>query len=112
MGLRSILIRRGHHGRVLGACTLAALLTMGGASGQETKLEFLHIGSSGSFTGATQPGKEKAALETLQAFIKEETGLDNEIKRQKDWRELAAKLTKGELQIGVFQGYEFAWVQE
>ena len=27
-------------------------------------------------------------------------------------RELADKMTKGELQLGVFQGYEFAWAQE
>ena len=92
--------------------TLAAALGIRGgiASAQQAKLNVLHIGSSGSMTGKQE--KEKGALDTLKAFIKEETGLDNEIERQKDWRELADKLAKGQLQIGVFQGNEFAWADE
>jgi ABC-type phosphate/phosphonate transport system substrate-binding protein len=38
--------------------------------------------------------------------------MDNDIERQKGWRELADRMVKGKLQIGVFQGYEFAWAQE
>src|SRR5207237_7027310 len=44
--------------------------------------------------------------------IKDETGFTNEIVRQKDWRELVDKMSKGDLHLGVFQGYEFAWAQE
>src|SRR5439155_17447571 len=56
--------------------------------------------------------KEQTAIETLQGFIKTETGFDNDIVRQKDYQELARKMAKGELQLGVFQGFEFAWAQE
>jgi len=96
------------------ACVLGGVLAFpeGRALGQQAKLEVLRIGSSGSFTGATKTDKEQAALDTLKAFIKEETGLDNEIQRQKDWRQLADKMAKGQLPLGVFQGYEFAWAQE
>jgi ABC-type phosphate/phosphonate transport system substrate-binding protein len=61
---------------------------------------------------AETANKEKGAIQTLKAFIKDETGMDDEITRQSDWRELAEKMAKGELQIGVFQGFEFAWAAE
>jgi len=99
---------------MLAICAFAALLAIpaGRIFGQQPKLEILRIGSSDSFTGSTKADKEKAALNTLKAFIKEETGLDNEIQRQKGWRQLADKMAKGQLQLGVFQGYELAWAQE
>jgi ABC-type phosphate/phosphonate transport system substrate-binding protein len=72
----------------------------------------LHIGSSGTLASSNSGAREEAALDTLRDFIKTETGFQNEIVRQKDWRELADKMTKGQFQLGVFQGYEFAWAQE
>jgi ABC-type phosphate/phosphonate transport system substrate-binding protein len=94
------------------ACTLAAFLGLPitVAHGQQAKLDVLRIGSSGTLTGATGV-KEKTSVETLRSFIKDETGLNNEILRQKNWRELAQKMATGQLQIGVFPGYEFAWAQ-
>ncbi len=93
--------------------TLAVLLgSVGSASAQGNKIDLLKIGSSGSLGGTVSPDKEKANLDTLKAFIKDETGLNNDIIRQKTWQELAQKLSKGELQLGVFDGYEFAWAKE
>ncbi len=89
---------------LLAACTAA--------QGQEKKVDVLKIGSSGSFTPGRDQKKEEGALETLRDFIKEETMMKNEILKQKDWQELAQKMSKGELHLGVFQGYEFAWAQE
>ena len=93
---------------------LAILLAVPAAvvTGQPGKLDVLRIGSSGTLTGESKGDKEKSALETLQGFIKEETGYKNEILREKDWHDLASKLKKGNLQVGVFQGYEFAWAVE
>jgi len=79
--------------------------------GREAKGNVLRIGTSGSLNAETA-SKEKGAINTLQAFIKDETGLNDEIIRQSNWRELADKMAKGQLQIGLFQGYEFAWAQE
>ncbi|HEV3083844.1 MAG TPA: PhnD/SsuA/transferrin family substrate-binding protein [Gemmataceae bacterium] len=76
---------------------------------RQAKIDLLRIGSSGSLTSEK---KEESAQETLKAFIQEETGLSNEIVRLKDWRELSDKMVKGELHLGVYQGYEFAWAQE
>jgi ABC-type phosphate/phosphonate transport system substrate-binding protein len=80
------------------------------SSGQQAKLAMLHIGASGSMTG--KKDKEKGAMLTLKAFIKDETGLDNEITTEKSWRDVVTGMAKGNLQIGVFQGYEFAWAAE
>jgi ABC-type phosphate/phosphonate transport system substrate-binding protein len=91
---------------------LAAVLSVpiAVAGRQQGKLDFLHIGTSHPMTGGER--NEKSSLETLRGFIKDETGLDSEIIRQKDWRELAEKMSKGQLEVGVFQGFEFAWAKE
>jgi ABC-type phosphate/phosphonate transport system substrate-binding protein len=98
-------------GWVPGACALAALLVLPApvVVGQQ-KLDVLRIGTSGTLTAEGQ-SKEKQSVESLKSFIKDETGMSNEILRQKNWRELADKMAKGQLQLGVFQGYEFAWAQ-
>jgi len=95
-------------------CTLLALgaVTVNGVGGQQKPVDTLRIGASGQLTAHSAASKEEAALETLRVFIKDETGLNNEIVREKDWQTLADKMAKGELHIGVFQGYEFAWARE
>jgi ABC-type phosphate/phosphonate transport system substrate-binding protein len=80
-------------------------------SAQQPEVKVLQIGSSESLTGAVNKDKEKGAMDSLKAFIKDETGLENVIERSKDWREVTNKLVKGELHLGVYQGYEFAWAQ-
>jgi ABC-type phosphate/phosphonate transport system substrate-binding protein len=99
---------------VLAAVGLALLLAVPATvvTGQQEKFDVLRIGSSGTLTGESKGDKEKSALETLKSFIQDETGYKSEILRQKDWRTLAEKMTKGQLQVGVFQGYEFAWAKE
>jgi ABC-type phosphate/phosphonate transport system substrate-binding protein len=92
------------------ALTILLAVAAGLSPAQRTKIDTLRIGRSGSLTAGTAQ-KEKTALESLRAFIKDETGLKNEIFRQKDWKELAEKLSKGRLHVGVFQGFEFAWAQ-
>jgi ABC-type phosphate/phosphonate transport system substrate-binding protein len=80
--------------------------------GQQTKITVLRIGASGATTDKAARQKEEAAVGTLQKFIKGETGLNNKILNQKNWRILADKLAKGQLHLGVFEGYEFAWARK
>src|SRR5262249_21695956 len=91
------------------ACLAALQATL--VPAQQGKLKVLRIGTTGSLAAATDPGKDKAALESLQSFIKDETGLHNDILRQPSWRLVADKMAKGQLELGAFQGYEFAWAQ-
>lgn len=78
---------------------------------RQEKPSVLKIGTDGTLT-TEKGGREKGALGTLRRFIQDETGMKNEIDRQSDWRELAEKMAKGELHVGVFQGFEFAWAKE
>jgi len=69
----------------------------------------LRIGASGTLAPATPGATGTGELVAVQEFIKEETGLTNEIIREKDWRTMADKMAKGDLKIGVFNGIEYAW---
>src|SRR5262245_46446693 len=98
---------------LLFAGTLLTLLAIPVAAviGQQRSVDVLRIGSSSSIS-SLEPGTDEAgALDTLRDFIKTETGLNNEIHRQKNWRELADKMASKQLHLGVFLGYEFAWAQ-
>jgi ABC-type phosphate/phosphonate transport system substrate-binding protein len=109
MMLCKALRRQAGHGFALLASVLATLLAAVGEAGDgQQTVDVLRIGSSGSLAG---PEKEKASLATLKSFIKDETGLDNAIYRQKDWRVLADKMARGNLHLGVFPGNEFAWAK-
>src|SRR5262245_10157362 len=89
----------------------AALLMLGSSTrGQPAKIDVLRVAGTGTTTGNPDSPKEKVGMETLQIFIKEETGLNNEVlPPRKDWKELAKNLAQGRLHVAVFQGHEFAW---
>ena len=88
------------------------LLGLTPVESHQRKDNILHIGSSSSMTSSSSNVKEDDALETLRTVIKDETGMENKIVNEKNWQAVVDKLVKQELQIGVLQGYEFAWAQE
>jgi len=106
--------RQWRHGSVLTLGALAALLVCfgGPANGQQGKVQFLRIGTTGTLESGRTPSEEKAALDTLKKFIKDETGFANEIVDEKDWQALAEQLASGRFQLGAFHGYEFAWAKQ
>ncbi len=94
------------------APALAAVLAgPGAAEAPRPRIAFLHIGKCESLVPANKTAKQKASKKTLYKFIKDETGLNSEITHEKDWQVLADKMARGDIQIGAFQGYEFAWAQ-
>jgi len=99
---------------LLGFCALAGwlLLPAQPLSGREDRLKSLRIGTSASLSRGESAATEEAGLKMLRSFIKEETGLENKIAKQKNWRELAGKLHAKKLHLGVFPGDEFAWARE
>jgi ABC-type phosphate/phosphonate transport system substrate-binding protein len=108
MGSPTVSFLKRRQRQVVLACAATVLLA-GPVVGQG--IDVLRIGSSGATTDKAAQRKENSSLGTLQRFIKDETGLDNKIIRQKNWRELTDKMAKGQLELGVFEGYEFAWAQ-
>jgi ABC-type phosphate/phosphonate transport system substrate-binding protein len=80
--------------------------------GQQNRIDVLRIAATGTLTGDPHSAREKAGLEMLRRFLKDETGLENDIVGEQDWRELADSMAEGKFQLALFQGYEFAWAQE
>jgi ABC-type phosphate/phosphonate transport system substrate-binding protein len=93
------------------ASPVAIWLLCGTAALAQGSGKFLRIGTSGHLALDESGTKQEAALDTLKSFIQSETGFNNEILRQHDWRELAEKMKAGRLDLGVFEGYEFAWAR-
>jgi len=94
-------------GILLGAVLLASVDT--GQAQQAPNL--LRIGTSGNLSPGAPKAKENAATATLKDFIRDETGLKNEIVRARDWQDLAKQMVDKQIPLGVFQGHEFAWAQ-
>jgi len=104
---------RGGGGALLaGALTTLLIISAAAVDGRQPPAATLQIGTSGALGPTMDSTKEKAALETLKGFIKDETGMTAEIHKQKDWRDLADNMVKGKLQVGVFQGEEYAWASQ
>jgi len=79
---------------------------------QPSEHQLLRIGTCDSLALAAGNVDEQAATDTLRSFIKDETGFNNEILKQDGWKDMVDKMRKGQLDLGVFQGYEFAWAKE
>jgi ABC-type phosphate/phosphonate transport system substrate-binding protein len=52
------------------------------------------------------------AGEPLRELMKSQAGLDGEVVMDADTLNIARRLDKGELQLGVFLGHEFAWAKD
>lgn len=108
------LARRRHYGLVLLTAALASFVASwkAPAQGEGGKIKLLRIGTTGTLESGRTVAEKKATLKTLKQFIKDETGFANEIVDEKGWRPLVEQMVAGKLQLGVFQGYEFAWAKQ
>jgi len=98
---------------VLVSAVIFLVSLTGPAGGQQKKIDVLKIGTSGTMTNEKDDKeKEAAALETLRAFIKEETLLDNAFENEPNWNVLAQKMSEGKIHLGLFRGDEFAWAEQ
>lgn len=96
----------------LTAALLALALAAIGEAPAQKEATVLRIGASSSLSVEKSAEKEKAAVESLRSFIKEQTGFDNVIHHEKTWIDLAEKMAKGDEQLGTFPGYEFGWASD
>jgi ABC-type phosphate/phosphonate transport system substrate-binding protein len=98
---------------LVGAITLVLLLgrALGFApADQPNKLDTLRIGSSSTLNEDIPESVAATLRATLAAYIHSKTSLETEIVPEKSYEDLAAKLDKGHYQVGMFTGFEFAWV--
>jgi ABC-type phosphate/phosphonate transport system substrate-binding protein len=98
------------HRAALLVCALTTLLSISEATAAG-RIDVLRIGASGAPTDKAARRMEQAALGPLQMFVRQETGLNNRITYQESWSDLAERLAKGQLHLGVFEGYEFGWAR-
>jgi len=97
----------------LGAVILsltAVVVSLTGAEERQGKV--LQVGTSGSLLSTDDRGTERGAEGALESLFKDETGFGVNINRHNGWRELADKMNQGQLALGIFRGYEFAWTSE
>src|SRR4051794_6711950 len=91
-------------------CLLAILVIVGTlATVQARPSKTLKIGTVGSLAPA---GKSEAADAILKDFVKIESDLTADLIKQKSWQELADNLASKNIQVGIFQGFEFPWAQQ
>lgn len=91
------------------ACVLAGLALATGA-GQSAE-PGLQIGMVQGMFRDVQPALVQAMSRPLQDMIRKQTGLTGDVEIVPDAFALADKMRDGRLQLGVFHGFEYAWVK-
>jgi ABC-type phosphate/phosphonate transport system substrate-binding protein len=79
-------------------------------AGEAPAQRVLRIGAADTMFGDLPPPAVRTSLNLMQSLIRAQTGLQGEFVRVADGDELADKLAAKELDLAVFQGFEFAWV--
>ncbi len=83
-----------------------------GQDPQPSKPSVTRIGFPEAMFKDVPPTLIQAAAKPFQAMIQKQAGLNGTLEICSDYKELADKLAKGQLEIGVFHGFEYAWVRD
>lgn len=89
---------------------LLAHMTSATAANPEAKT--LKIGMIQTMFRDVQPSLVKAMSRPLRSMIEARTGLSGDVEIVKDAESLAEQMKKQELGLGVFHGFEYAWLRE
>lgn len=96
--------------RTLGGLVLAALaLSVPDSLAAD---EPLRAGICNSFFTDVPDGKANGSIKQFETYLREHSEQVGEIVRVKDPLELADRLVRGDLHLGVFHGYEYAWAMK
>ncbi|MGL6072769.1 MAG: PhnD/SsuA/transferrin family substrate-binding protein [Fimbriiglobus sp.] len=93
---------------------LAACLAIvtGATSGAVEPVESIQIGMVQGMFRDVQPAMVQAMAKPLRDLIRKQTGLTGEVDICVDAQTLSQKMADKKLHIGVYHGFEFAWVQK
>jgi ABC-type phosphate/phosphonate transport system substrate-binding protein len=86
-----------------------ALLTSGVAVAQE--LKHIRIGATADLFGDTPKETAETSAEPFKKLMERETGYTGDVVTVKTPFDLARELEDKKIQLGVFEGFEFAWVK-
>lgn len=107
---------------MLGRKTLIVLLTAFSAVGlllppaaptqEKGQLPSVKIGMCGSLFRDVPPAMVQIMMPPFQTLMRAQTGMDGDVCTVDGAQELGRRLNEGEVELGVFHGFEFAWAQE
>ncbi len=90
----------------------AALLTEAKGGPKGTPSDPVRIGMVRSMFRDIPPEMVQAMARPFRSLMENQTGLSGEVEHLPDAWALAEKLQRGETHLGVFHGFEFAWVKQ
>lgn len=107
------MLRRKMFGLALLAAALGFALSLPGANAQPAKdAAPLKVAMAKTFFNDLPPALIAIVTDPFPAVMKACTGLDGKLSYDDDAFDMAKKLDAGELQVAVFHGHEFAWIQK
>jgi ABC-type phosphate/phosphonate transport system substrate-binding protein len=99
-------------GIVLGVVTISALGWMMSAPAADDDKPPLQVGMLASFYVDVPESSVKTSQESFKKLMRRDVGQEGETHTIADAFTLARQLQDGKLQIGVFHGFEYAWVRK
>lgn len=107
------MIRRKMFGFALLSATLGFIVSIPAVFAQPAQVAApIHIGLVNAFFNDVPPTLIDIAVEPFGIMMKQTTGFEGKLSHKDDAFEVARKLNDNHLQIGVFHGHEFAWMQQ
>src|SRR5207249_2663645 len=91
---------------------MAFAVSIPAVSAQPPKEASIQIGMVRAFFNDVPDVLVSIAVEPFGDLMKQATGLEGKLHYNDQVFEVARKLNANELQVGVFHGHEFAWVQK
>src|SRR4051794_28255175 len=98
----------------LGLALLAATAALAGlaAAGERTEAKDVAIGMPITFFRDLEPAEAKTLMSPFKALMEKKTGLTGDVVIAPGSDALSKQLSAGQLQLGVFHGFEFAWARQ
>src|SRR5262245_24230320 len=104
------------YGRIMVALAVAWALLSPPGSGRvaaaETNSRPLRIGLANSLFRGMSPALVQVLSKPLQALMESQTGLSGQMSGSADAISLGKMLHERQVEVGIFHGFEFAWVQQ
>jgi len=72
----------------------------------------IRIGLPASMFEDVSPDRIRVGTKLFQSMLHSVTGFNETTEIVSSYRELATKLKEGKLDVGVFHGFEYAWVKD
>jgi len=105
--------RRSLLGSVFALAAFSAVLTLPAVNAQPAKdPSLINVGLVKAFFNDVDPILIEIAVEPFGKLMRQATGLDGKLCHKDDAFQVAKRLNDNQLQVGVFHGHEFAWVQK